>query len=473
MAPRALLAVVLVLAAALAGCSFTTAGRFTECTTDVDCGSDAACVQGYCLALPAGCRRQEAGGTVRAFEKGDRVPIAALLPITDSAGVTDDSEVQSLNAIRLAAAEVNDRTGLRGRPFGVFYCDTRRDPDLTRAQAAWVVGNLQAPAIISSGSGQAKTIAQEPSRLDAGTLVISTSATSPSLASVFANEGNVWRVAPPDSLQARVLVRLLRADFPDAGSTRIDVVYEDTDYGAGLANNVADGLLDAGYTSDRRPYTRGDTASLTTVVNGLANDQPRATVLVGYPEDVKSLVARARTFPALSRAGGHRWYLTDAMKDPAVLSLEDGGAAVTRTELDQMVGTAPAQGAGGAFAAFRSSFRTRYGIDPNSFSYTSHSYDAMWLVMLSAAAAQSLGGLTGPNFGVGMTRLSATSQQPVLLRADGWTEPSNNLLQGLSVNVEGASGPLDFDPDAGVPNAPYELWQVTDGGIRVVRLVNP
>lgn len=459
-------------AAAIAGCSFTTAGNFEECKADVDCGSNAACSKGYCLTLPAGCRREEAGGTVKAFEQPTRIPIAALLPITED-GVSDDSEVQGLNAIRLAAAEVNERGGLKGRSFGVFACDTQRDPALTASQAAWMVQNLRVPAIISSGSSQALTLAQEPSRLDAGTLVISTSATNPALSSTFRTEGNVWRVAPPDTLQARVLLRLLQADFPDAGGSRIDVVYEDTAYGSGLANPIADGLLAAGYPSDRRPFFKRDSASQTTLVNNLSNFRPAATVLVAFPDDGKSIVGRARAFPQLTRAGGHRWYLTDATKSPELVTLEDGGAAVTRFELDQMLGTAPAQGAGGAFAAFRGSFIAQYRLDPNSFSYASHSYDAMWLVMLSAAAAQSLGVIDGPNLGVGMTRLSSTNQLPVLLRSDSWTEPSNNLLQGLSVNVEGASGPLDFDLDAGVPSAPYEIWQVSDGGIRVLRQVNP
>lgn len=459
-------------AAAIAGCSFTTAGTFEECRADVDCGTHAACSKGYCLTLPAGCRREEAGGTVRAFEQPTRIPIAALLPLTEQ-GVTDETEVRGLNAIRLAAAEVNERGGLKGRSFGVFVCDTQRDPALTATQSAWMVENLRVPAFISSGSSQALTLAQEPRRVDAGTLIISTSATHPALTATFRTEGNVWRVAPPDTLQAKVLVRLLQADFPDAGGSRIDVVFEDTAYGSGLGTPLADGLLAAGYTCERRPFTKRDSTSQTTVVNKLDNARPAATVLVAFPDDAKSLLSRARAFPALTRAGGHKWYLTDATKSPALLTLDDGGVAQTRFELDQMIGTAPAQGAGGAFAAFRDSFRTRYGLDPTSSSYASHSYDAMWLVMLSAAAAQSLGAIDGPNLGVGMSRLSSTTQLPVLLRADSWAEPSNNLLQGLSVNVEGASGPLDFDADTGVPSAPYEVWQVSDGGVRVLRQVNP
>ena len=231
---------------------------------------------------------------------------------------------------------------------------------------------------------------------------------------------------------------------------------------------MVESLRAAGFITDGRPFPVDDLAgAITPIINGLSNASPKATVLIAFPPEARALITRAKTFPALTRAGGHRWYLTDAVKDPALLTPE------TLTELDQAIGTAPAQGAGNAFPAFRDSFRTRYGIDPNTFSFTSHSYDAMWLVMLATAAAQSSSSFAGPALGQGMGKLSNTAQQPIPLRADKWTEASNLLLEGKSINAEGSSGALDFDPGAGVPAAPYEVWQVSDGGIRVLRLTNP
>lgn len=465
MRPSTLLVVLVGLGALVASCSFTTAGNFVECRTDVDCGTLAACSQGYCLALPAGCRREEAGGATRAFDKTDRIPLAALLPLTDM-GTLDNSEVQGLNAMLLAVSEVNDRSGLKNRSFGLFVCDTGRVEETTKLQTQWMVDNLRVPAILTSGSGQTQIAAKDLSRLDAGTLVMSATATSPSLISTYRNEGNVWRVSPPDTFQATALAKLIKADFPDAGGVTIDVVYEDTDYGGGFGQPMADALLALGFMNNRRPFRPNDANSQTMVINGLANVSPKATVLIAFPSDARDLITRAKTFPTLTRAAGHRWYLTDATKDPSVLN------AATLTELDLAIGTAPAQGAGGAFAAFRDSFRTRYNTDPNSFSYTSHSYDALWLVMLATAYAESTGEISGPRLGQGMGKVSAAGAS-IPLRVDKWTEASNILLQGLSINAEGASGPLDFDPDAGVPSAPYEVWQVSDGGIRVLRLTNP
>jgi len=467
MRARILLPVALV----LASCSFTAAGSFEECKNDIDCGSVAACSKGFCLPLPPGCRREPSGGAVDAFSQGDRIPLAALLPLTEN-GATDNSEIQGLNAMKLGLSEVNDRSGLKNRTFGLFVCNTDRQDETVRTQTAWMVENLSVPAIITSGSGQTSLSTKHPVRIDAGTMILSATATDPSLVSTFRTEGNVWRVSPSDTFQARALANLIKADFPDAGGVRVDVVHITGGYGDGLGIPLAANLRALGFTSTGRPFIADDANAPTMLVNALSNDIPRATVLIAFPRTVREIIERARSFPVLTRAGGHRWYLADAAKDPAVLFAADGGSSVSMTELDLALGTAPAQGAGGGFIAFRDSFRARYGIDPNSFSFTSQSYDAIWLVMLAAASAQSTGEISGPRLGQGMGKLSAAGPS-IPLRADKWTEASNILLQGLSINVEGASGPLDFDPATGTPAAPYEVWQVSDGGIRVLRFINP
>lgn len=456
----------------LIGCSFTTAGNFTECASDSECGAVSACSSGYCLALPNGCRRENAGGTTEPFTEADRIPIAVLLPLTALAGGIDDSEVQGLNAMKLAVSEANDNKGLSNRHFGLFVCDTRINSDggigELSAQLNWMVDNLRVAAVLTSGSDQTQEAAKNARRLDAGTLVMSATATSPALSSTFQKEGNVWRISPSDTAQAKVVLALVKADFPDAGAVRVDVVFAKSDYGRGFGEPVGDALLDAGYVSTRHQYAEGVANDYSNVAIGLTNGGPRATVLIGFPPDVREVVTRAQAYSNLTRDAGHRWYLTDAAKDPAVLT------PTTRAPLEGSLGTAPSQGAGVAFTSFRDSFRGRYNnTDPLTFSYTSHSYDAMWLVMLSAAwATQSGGAITGPRMGEGMQKLQV-AQPAIPLRADKWIEASNNLSQGIAINVDGTSGALEFDLDAGAATSPYEVWQVTDGGIRVLRLTNP
>ncbi|MFT3711621.1 MAG: ABC transporter substrate-binding protein [Archangium sp.] len=464
----------LVLSLVAVGCSFTTAGNFTECKTDVDCGSGYACSSGYCLPLPTGCKRDEPGGKRKAFEEESRIPLVALFPITGTDGKSDDSQVQSANAIKLAISEANDRLTPDRGFFGLFVCDTgAADAGGILTQAPWFITNLQAPAMFTANSGPTRELAGNAIRRDAGTMLISPNATSPELTVIFQSDPSVWRVAPPDNFQAAVLAKVVASDFPDAGSTRIAIIYPSPDsYGDGFANPLLEQLSMRGYTTSLHPYTEGDPASHITAVTGAVNRSPNASIIIGTPPDCVPIIERAKTFPALTRANGHRWYFTDSGKDVALIT------PTTATEVDGAFGTAPAQGAGAAFATFRDVFTTRYAIDPNSTNFVSHSYDAAWLVMLAAQYAEgkdpaNRSKITGPRVSEGMSKLALSTGPATQLRADKWAELSSALSSGVATNVEGTSGQLDLDLDAGFAMSPYEVWQITDGGITVRRLMSP
>lgn len=455
---------------ALSACSFTTAGNFTECTTDFECGTPSVCTRGYCLPLPPGCRREEAGGSKTAFDKAKRIPLVALLPINRvTPGEFDDSEVQSANAIKLAVSEANDRLDLDRGLFGLFICDTDTgiDGGGISKQAEWFINNLKAPALIISSSGPTLEIAQNATRKDAGTLIISPNATSTDLIAAYVTTGNVWRVPPPDTKQAAVMVDLIKRDL-DAG-VRVDIIHSRGPYGAGFAGPLSDQLAAAGYVAGAFDYDSRDMSTWGTAVTAVSNIPPAATVLIGNTSVAVSIIERMKAFPALTRARGHRLYLTDSMKENSLIT------PTTITEIDLSLGTAPSQGAGSAFSTFQTSFTTRYGVDPNSTNYTSHSYDATWLVMLAAQFAEGEAGklenITGPRLGEGMVKLSLSAGPSTPFRASNWPSLALDLSRGTATNVEGASGPLDFVLDAGAPNAPYEVWQVTDAGIRVLRQV--
>lgn len=478
--------------AALGGCSLIAAADFKECVTDVHCGANAVCSHGYCLQLPEGCQRVEVGGTKKAFEAADRIPLAALLPLSSDGG-GDRAEAQRLNAMRLAVSMVNELDGLKGSPFGLFVCDTQKRNDALHAQLAWMVKNLGVPAVITSGNEQTKAAAKNDSRLDAGTMIISATATTAQLES----SPNVWRVSPSDINEATAIVSLLKADFlskagdggdgggmgdagdgggmGDGGPIRIGVVYENTpDFtsqtldGSGVAGALIAQLQKLGFSSEALGVKAGDEV---TVVNLLGNSQPQATVLVSSWSEARAIVTTASGNRSLTPAGGHQWYLTEAPKD-ATSRL---ASAADLRALEWAKGTALAQGVGPAFASFATSFRNRYQQEPLHFAHTAQSYDAMWLLMLAAAYAQSDGarsdgGLTGLKLDQGMKQLSSKGR-PFPLEASSWKNASEELLQGHEINVAGASGHLDLDPVSGAPSddgGAYTAWQVRDGGIVVL-----
>lgn len=467
------------LGALAASCSFTTASGFNECTVDTDCAASSVCVKQYCLPMPAGCQRAEGS-----FDKADRIPLATIVTLTNPDGGPIERETYRLNALKLALSEANKFGGLKNSPYALIACNSPADDTSIQSVTAWLVQNLAVPAIVVSRSGPLRAASAEPNRLDAGTFLISANATSASLVGTFQRDGNVWRVAPPDTLQARVLRELIAQALlappdPDAGvvdggpsdagsgSLTVAIVNESTDYGGGLQLALNDELTQAGFTVKTIPYDAPLTpATATSVVSSLATAAPAATIVIGFPPDVVQVVGGARAYPVLQVANGHRWFFTDSAKDPAILT------PATTSELQGLTGTTPAQGVGTAFHTFRDAFSARYGVDPSAYSFTAHNYDAMWLTLASTAWAQHGGAVTGPAMREGMLNVSSSGMTTQLVGAK-WSEVSASLLAGMPINADGSSGELQFDPDAGAPSGPYDVWTVGDAGITTVRSVTP
>ncbi len=468
-------------ASLLAACSFTTAGNFKECDTDNDCGSGAVCSYAYCLPLPDDCSRVEVGASDHSpYTQNNRVPLVALLPLHDG-DTLDDSEQAGLNAITLAIGQINNLDGIGlQRRFGLYLCDTRRDDPTLAKQLEWMVQNVEVPAVFTSGSSQTKTAAYNPARRDAGTLIMSATSTAAELNSAFLTTGNVWRVAPDDTLQAKVIYdRYIKTDFPshtlpDGGQVTIAIAYESGSYGDGFENAVENLLRDGGYETLPLGFLATDT-TLNGAPGNLAVALPQATVVVALPNNVSRLVTTTANSlgssgPALQWFPTHRWYLSDAAKDPSI------SRGTTGALLNGSRGTAPSQGKGNqqAYTLFSTNYLTTFDTNPINYSFTSHSYDAAWLVMLAAAYASNGGGaITGPRMGEGMTKMqTATSVTPVT--PNNWTSLSDSLARGDGINLDGVSGPLTFNLDAGSPSSRYELWHVVaDGGIVTDSDVDP
>ncbi len=459
-------------------CTLINGSGFEECSADKECTASHACIQRYCLPLPAQCRRSDVG----AFDKSNSIRLAAILPLSEvldgGAEVVDGSEIAGLNAMELAVEDVNGGAGINNRLFSLYVCNTRRSSEALAAQATWAVTQLGVPAVITSGSGQTLAAAGAPALIDAGTMIISATATSPELIGTFQRSGSTWRVAPPDTLQVRVMANTLLAELEYSGASTMAVLYEDSSYGRGIASILRERLVALGKTSEIRSYTKPVNTSMATsfletfhrsAPDAGAGPGPKATVFVGFPSEIVPVIAAASTNPTLSYASGHRWFFSDSAKDPAIVTSQTLG------QLRGALGTTPAQGTGTAYADFRSRYRDRFRIDANDFSFTSHSYDAAFLVMLGAAyATRDNGALTGGRISEALTKVSVGTGTSFRLSPMTWRDASAALAAGRSVNLDGTSGQLDFDLDAGAPASPYEVWQVTDGGsFTTVRLVNP
>lgn len=468
--------VLLALAAAvpLTACSFTTASGFDECTQTSDCGQGRVCSQNFCVAVNC----TEVYGEADA---GNAIVLGAAIPFTTPNGTADQSERTDFQAAVLALNEVNQR-GIGDRPLALYACDTASDSDQLAGELDYLIQQKKVAAILTSGSSQ--TLDAVKKTAPAGVLVMTATSTSPEISAAPATAslpggGTVrmlWRTAPSDSIQGEVIASAIETGGADympggdpylAGVTKVGILYTDDPYGQGLSEVVAT-RLDGVKTLDREQYPRGGDA--TAAVNALNAFDPDLTIAIGFPDDLVKILNQADGLANLSPASGHRWFFSDAAKDPALLAgLTDPG------QLEGALGSTPAQGAGPAYQSFASRFQAAYGTDPSSYSFTGHSYDAMYLLALGAAAAVGpppySGEVSGATLADGLTRLSSGTLYQLV--PSDFTAASSALENGSTINVDGASGHLDFDPATGEAPSPIELWRVSGTGFQTVGTVEP
>jgi len=452
----------------LAGCTFTTAGGLTECETSADCSANQVCTQNFCLPQPAGC------GRVFGDQSADAVQLGAVLPLslsaTDPGAGQDESEVQGLNAIRLALDELNE-PGRSSRKITLHVCDTAFNATRTAEQTQWLVTEKKIVGLLTAGSSQ--TLAAAAITLPAGVITMSSSATSPELTSREDNTklGLLWRTSPSDAIQGRVIANLLLNDTRFNTAQKVGLLYLDRDsYGLGLFEVITDRLRGSSKSVRPVPYLRKDEASMVSAVTQLDAFDPDITVLVGFEDDATFLVKRGLSSANLKTSVGHRWFFSDSAKDAALV---DDKELDVRAEVQGAHGTAPAQGAGQAFNSFQTRFKQKFEQDPRNFSFTSHGYDSMYLLGLGVAYSQgTTGSVTGIKIAEGLTKVSSGSGTPIELTPTTFSRATSELAAGRSVDVEGASGSLQFDA-AGEAPSPIELWQVEGSNFRALENIPP
>ncbi|MCP3103578.1 ABC transporter substrate-binding protein [Myxococcus sp. K15C18031901] len=463
----------------MTGCSFTTAGGLTECETSSDCSSNQVCTQGYCLPQPEGC------GEVYGPTASNPIVLGAALPLSTSAG-QDASEEQALNAIKMALSEINDRQGVGGRLFNLLICDTASNPDRARTQAAWLVNDKKVPAIFSSGSGQTVAISSET--IKAKVLLISHTATSPDIANLSdklpddPTVGTVWRTAPSDTLQGRIIGDLVRnarplADTsrPYATATSVGIAYVDDVYGQGLFDQLLTRIgTDRTVTSAKYPRN-GDISSARDLFVPQTGAPPSVGVLAGFSED------NARLIEQVASRGNttQKWFFTDASKDPTLITTLKTNSPL----VEGAYGTAPAQARPGdpVYNTFNQRFRSTYNnTDPGQYSFTAHAYDAMYLVALGAAYAAGPDAnaprtIDGAGIAKGLAHVTPPEGEAATIFAlgiAGFSQARGEISAGKYINVRGASGELDFDANGEAPSE-YELFRIEGGAFKTVELITP
>ena len=453
-------------------------GDFKECTTEADCAgrvTDGGAFTytcgtgGYCLPIDRRC-------VILGPKTGEAVVWGSIQPKTLANGTSHQWGPSWESAIELLIKELNppQRSGINNKPIRVYSCDTQSSTANARELAEYLVNTVKVPVIISDGSGD--TIAESSITVPAGVLLVAGAATSPDLTSLAdlhpdsGNVGLVWRTTPSDALQAPIIAR----QIVDAGTTtpKVFVFARNDAFGQGLSglfNGAYPAALADGGQAKSTFFVNTDLSNVTQALQNANNFRPDVMVVIGFPAELVAIVNGSAGQPNLTSAS---WFFTQNAKFPQLFTQVTQGVP-----LEGSRGTSPSPGYDNSEPSlfFRPKFEQDYSpVLFNSVVDLANMYDAAFLVALASDYAIAKDGrATGIRMAEAFTRFSNDAGVLIPLVPSRYTQATSELNAGRAINVEGASGHLDFNNTTGEAPADYEVWKIVNSQFVTQYLVAP
>ena len=368
----------------------------------------------------------------------DELVIGSMMPETGALAFLSTPMIRSISLavedIQAAGGNVRLLTG-----------DTGTDPDVAPEAVNRLLGEGAHVIVGAASSGISQSFIQ--TLYDAQIPQCSPSNTSPSF-STQANAAFYFRTAPPDQAAAPVLANLIAAD----GATNVAIVARADDWGIALSGLLANSLADLGVASEIISYDEEASAFDASVdsATGMGAD---AVALLSFAEG-------AQIIRDLLEAGvpPSAMYGPDGIYDPSNPNVVDGFTAIT-----------VANTAGQAGDDFEARLVGLIG-DEEGVAFASNSYDCVIVLALASLAA---GSTRGPDIIAQVSAVTSGGE-----KCFSYGECAGLLSDGVDIDYDGVSGPLELD-EVGDPNfARYKIGQFRDGelteiGTQDVNLADP
>lgn len=376
----------------------------------------------------------------------------------------DAGDLAEVRAVQLAIKQVNETEGLEGRSYGIIHCsyeddyngdglDYETSLDVVAPWLADQAGVSVALGPATSGQSEAAYALLGPRDV----LLISPSATSPSLTDLDginksdAEPGLLWRTAPPDTVQGERIAQ----DMADRLITKAAVVYQTSSYGQGLAQQFKVDFEALGGAVSLFSFDEG--VEPAEAIASAGNEAGIEEVLF-ISSELSDVISFLNAAGSLEDYADRSIFLTDAARDDGLF---DGLTAQGTTTLDRVRGSSPASPSGDVYDFFDAAYSVEFGVDPSTSVYTAYAYDASWLALYGSAWAwYQEGALSGSGMARGLRRVSAGSDVQII--PSNWGTVKSYFKESSPVDLEGASGQLDYDPDTEETSGPVDIW-IIDG----------
>lgn len=351
------------------------------------------------------------------------------------------------------------------RPLVYVPCDEMVDP--IRA-ATHLIDDVGVTAII--GPSRSADVLKLVSKLTVKekVLLISPFSTAPDLTE-YPDDGLLWRLLPSDSFQVNAIalelkelekeIRTARGLQP-TDKIKVAVAYRNDTWGKSMFSAIQkvlefNGTDIVGNGSSFLGKEYDPSGDISSVAAPIVAFQPDVIIPLGFLEAITGIGLNVESnWPGDANAPPRpMWIHSEGSKlDPLLSGIgTDDDARVrvrgTATIQDQ---TSP------TFQSFSVRFSNKYGKAPTKSEWDF--YDAAYVLAYAAVGAGPV--LTGPNLVLGMGKLSSGVQVPV--GPDDAPKAMSILASSSQATIDlvGASGPLDFDPLTGEPSGNVEIWCV-------------
>lgn len=373
-------------------------------------------------------------------------------------GAVIDAETFAMerDAVRLAVDQVNDLGGIDGREVVVLECDAsglsgaERATELT-AISSFLVTGARAPAVVGP-------IVSSDTRILAGTaadtVLVSPGASAISLA---AGGGTpVWRTVPSDADLAQAIVR----DQIDEALDKLVIVHSSEAGQTELANAL---VAYVGDVASEYPGLTAETLSFASaterdaqVVEAAYANADAVVILSEEPQDYVDVLLAASAIDAYADL---IVFVGPAAYRPELLTQAGAASAL----FPNLRGVRSATREGAVADVFRASFSSAYGgADPDTSTYAGQAYDSAWSVFSAMLwSGMRYGVVRADGVAEGMGNVSFGL--PLSLGPAGWSDLVATFGGAATVDLDGASSPLDFDTTTRAIRGPVAVWTVEDG----------
>jgi branched-chain amino acid transport system substrate-binding protein len=234
------------------------------------------------LALAAGLMTGCGGSNTAATN--DPIKLAVAAPFTGSDSIYGD---YMKHGVELALAEINGAGGVLGRQLEVAYEDDKGSSTDAVSVAQKIASDSSVVGVIGhmfSGCTQAAG----PVYQQNGIPTIAVCSTNPKVATIG---DYVYRINVGDNYQGGALAELLI----EKGLTKAAVIYENTDYGTGVATAFKDKYEELNGTVAMDESYAGDADDFSVLLTTLKQKDAQAIVMCGYQTAAAKIMMQAKS----------------------------------------------------------------------------------------------------------------------------------------------------------------------------------